>query len=253
VDGIPQKTGISYGDPVAGSAAAGAVIMALIARRRTGKGQRVEIAQRENLTNQIGEYVVGYSMTHDLPPRIGNRHPFYAPHGCYPALGADKWVTIACRLDAEFQALCGVMERPDLAADPRFVTAHVRYANQSALDKVIGEWTQPRDRQDIFDLLTKAGVPSAPVLSHVDLLEDRHLRARGFFERVTHQEAGEWDMERPLYRFAERPTSIRRNAPMFGEHNAYVFGDVLGLSPAEITELETSGVTAREPNMAGHQ
>lgn len=253
IDGPPQKTGISYGDPVAGSAAAGAVLMALLARKRTGKGQYVEIAQRENLTNQIGEYVVGYSITGEIPQRIGNRHPFYAPHGCYPAAGSDHWITIVCRSDEEFRTLCEAMGQPGVADDPRFAEAHHRYANQDELDAIIAHWTSQHDRYELCDLLSKVGVPAAPVLSHIDLYNDPHLRARGFFEHVTHRDAGEWDMERPLYRFARRPTTIRRNAPCFGEHNDYVLGDLLGLSTDQIAALEKEGVTAREPDMASHQ
>jgi crotonobetainyl-CoA:carnitine CoA-transferase CaiB-like acyl-CoA transferase len=253
IDGPPQKSGISYGDPVAGIAAAGAVLLALLHRRRTGRGQYVELAQRETLTNLLGEAVVGYGITHQIPPRTGNRHPFYAPHGCYPAAGEDRWVTIACRNDAEFAALCRVMERPDLAADERFATAPARHANQDALDPLIAEWTAPRDRHEVFELLRQAGVPSGPVLTHVDLFNDPHLRTRGFFERVTHADAGEWDMERPLYRFAARPTTIRRNAPGFGEHNDDIFRGLLGLSEEEVAELEREGIAANVPDMAAHR
>lgn len=252
-DGPPQKSGISYGDPVAGTAAAGAVLMALLQRRRTGKGQYVEVAQRESLTALIGEFLVGYSITGTLPPRTGNRHPFYAPHGCYPAAGNDQWVTIACRSDEEFAALCETMGWPELTNDRRFATAHERYQYQHELDSLIAAWTRNRDRYEVFEQLRRAGVPAAPVLTPVDLTFDRHLQARGFFESVTHSEAGTWEMERPLYRFQERPMSIRHNAPSFAEHNRYVFQELLGLSDVELRHLEQDGVTAVEPNMAAHQ
>ncbi len=253
LDGPPQKTGISFGDPVAGAAAAGAVLLALLARRKTGRGQYVEVAQRETLTTLLGEAVVGYSITGENPQRMGNRHPFWAPHGCFPAAGDDLWITIACRSDAEFKALAGVMGKPELVDDERFATADARYRNQDELEGLVGAWTSGVDRFEAFDALSRAGVPACPVLSYVDLYENPHLRARGFFEHVTHAEAGSWDMERPLYRFARRPTNVRLPAPCFGEHNDYVFGDILGLRPDQIQELEKEGVTARIPNMASHQ
>jgi len=253
VGGGPQKTGISFGDPVAGAAAAAAVLLALIARKRTGRGQYIELAQRETLTSLLGEYVVGYSMTHENPPRIGNRHPSWAPHGCYPSSGEDEWVTVACRDDAEFASLCRVMGCPDLIADSRYATADSRYRHQDDLDETIAAWTKSRGRMEAFEALTAAGVPAAPVLGYRDIYDNPHLRERGFFEQVTHPEAGSWDMERPLYRFARRPTSIERNGPCFGEHNAYVFGELLGLSEAEIAQLEKEGVAARTPNMSSHQ
>jgi crotonobetainyl-CoA:carnitine CoA-transferase CaiB-like acyl-CoA transferase len=238
---------------VAGTAAAGAVIMALLSRKRTGKGQYVELAQREGLMAQIGEYVVGYSIDKKLPERIGNRHPFHAPHGCYPAAGEERWITIACRSDAEFAALCGVMGDPSLAHDPRFRDAHTRHVNQDELDAVIADWTRERQADEMFTQLTDAGVPAAPVLTYADLYHDRHLRERGFFQRVTHRDAGEWDMDGPAYRFAHRPTSIRMNAPAFGEHNDYVLREIIGMDDAEIAVLYDQGITSNEPNMAAHQ
>lgn len=253
IDGGPQKSGISYGDPIAGTAAAGAVIAALIARKRTGLGQYVEVAQRETLTNLIGEAVVGYSITGENPARMGNRHPAWSPHGCFPASGTDRWVTIACRDDRDFAALCRVMARPELATDGRYASAAERYRNQDALEPEIAAWTSNLDRFEVFELLRAAGVPCAPVLDYVDVFESPHLRARGFFQETTHADAGTWDMERPVYRFANRPTSIERNAPGFGEHNDYVLRELLGLSEAEIDKLAASGIIASVPNMASHQ
>src|SRR5205823_6095176 len=103
--GVPHKSGISYGDPVAGTLAAGAVMTALLYRRRTGRGQYVDLAQREALTGMIGEFVLHYGMTRRLPERTGNAHPSWAPHGVYPCAGDDAWVAIAVRSDEEFAAL----------------------------------------------------------------------------------------------------------------------------------------------------
>lgn len=253
VDGEPQKTGISYGDPVAGVAGAAAVVLALLARRRTGQGQNIEVAQRENLTSMIGEQVLAYQVTGQLPRRIGNRHPFWSPHGAYPCEGSDQWVTISCRSDVEFARLTEVIGRPDLATDVRFALSHHRHANQDELDAEVATWTSGRTRDDATALLVAAGIPAAPVLNHVDLYNDPHLRSRGFFERVHHADAGEWDMEGPVYRFRERPAHIRLNAPMFGEHNEYVLRELLGKTSEQIAELEAAHVIGNEPNMSVHQ
>lgn len=249
----PHKSGISYGDPTAGTLAAGAVVTALLARKRTGKGQYVEIAQRESLTNLIGEFVVGYSMTRRIPERIGNRHPWMAPHGCYPAAGDDQWVTIACETGAHFAALAEVMGAPALVSDPRFAELPARHRNQEALDEQIAAWTAPQDRFALVQALQARAIPSAPVLTHIDLLADPHLAARAFFERPRHTEAGEWPMEGPVFRFKTSDPHLLRNAPCFAEHNDYVFKDLLGLSNAEVDDLYTRGVIATEPNMSGHQ
>jgi crotonobetainyl-CoA:carnitine CoA-transferase CaiB-like acyl-CoA transferase len=249
----PHKSGISYGDPTAGMIAAGAVVTALLYKKRSGNGQYVELAQRESLTNLIGEYVVGYGMNHRIPERIGNRHAWMAPHGCYPSEGEDQWVTIACRDDRDFAALCDVIGQPDLASDPLYADIANRHRNQDGLDAIIAEWTAARTKWDAVERLQEEGVPSAPVLTHVELLEDPHLASRGFWERPPHPEAGTWPMEGPVFRFRTSDPHLLRNAPCFAEHNDYVFKDILGLTDEQVAGLLEAGVIATEPDMSGHR
>jgi len=259
-DGPPQKTGISYGDPMAGIAAAGAVALALWDRRRTGRGQYIEVAQRENLINAIGEYIVSYSMNGREPARNGNRHSSMAPHGCYPCAGAqaggrppdDQWVTIACEDDSQFVALCVAMGQPELAADARFADVVSRYRNQDALDGLVSDWTRERAKEEVSEALQAAGVPASPVLSVPEVFADPHLRSRGFYESVSHSVAGVWEMEGPHWRLSESPGHIRLPAPAFGEHNSYVLGELLGLSAEEIAALEREGVTGSTPDWSVH-
>ena len=251
--GPPQKTGISYGDPMAGIAAAGAIALALWDRRRSGRGQYVEVAQRENLINMIGEQVVAYSMTGREPPRRGNRDSSMAPHGCYPCRGDDQWLTLACEDDAQFAALCRAMGRPELASDARFADVVSRYRNQDALDGEIARWTWERSKEEAAAALQAAEVPASPVLSAPEVFEEPHLRARGFYESVSHAVAGAWEMEGPHWRFSESPAHIRLPAPTFGEHNGYVLRELLGLSEEEIAQLEAQGVTGSTPNWTVHE
>jgi crotonobetainyl-CoA:carnitine CoA-transferase CaiB-like acyl-CoA transferase len=251
-DGPPQKTGISYGDPIAGIAAAGAIALALWVRRRTGRGQYIELAQRENLISLIGEIVVAFSMNHREPPRRGNRHSSMAPHGCYRCAGDDAWTTIACENDAQFTVLCSVIEQPGLARDPRFADVVNRYRNQNELDEIISAWTSDRTKEAAAEALQSAGVPAMPVLSVPEVFADEHLRARDFFEPVSHPIAGVWEIDGSPWRMSESPAHIRLPAPTFAEHNRYVFGELLGLSDEEIAKLETEGVTGTTPNRAVH-
>ncbi len=251
--GPPQKTGISYGDPMAGIAAAGAVALALWDRRRTGLGQQVEVAQRENLINVIGEYVVGFSMGHNEPPRRGNRHSSMAPHGCYPCAGDDQWLTVACENDGQFAALCSVIGRQELASDDRFADVASRFRHQDGLDDEITRWTRERHKETAAEALQSAGVPASPVLSVPEVFADEHLRASGFYETVSHSAAGEWEVEGPHWRMSESPGHIRLPAPAFGEHNRYVLGELLGLSDEDIAALEREGVTGATPNWSVHE
>ena len=250
--GPPQKTGISYGDPIAGIAAAGAIALALWVRRRTGRGQYIELAQRENLINLIGEVVVAFSMNQREPVRRGNRHSSMAPHGCYQCAGEDEWVTIACENDAQFAALCSVLERPGLDRDPRFADVISRHSNQDELDEIISAWTKYRTKEAAAEAIQAVGVPAMPVLSVPEVFADEHLRARGFFEPVSHPVAGVWEIDGPHWRMSESPAHIRLPAPTFAEHNRYVFGELLGLSDEAIAQLEAEGITGSAPNRAVH-
>jgi crotonobetainyl-CoA:carnitine CoA-transferase CaiB-like acyl-CoA transferase len=251
--GPPHKTGIAYPDPLAGIAAAAAVALALWDRRRTGRGQFIELAQRENMISVIGEFVVAFSLNGREPPRRGNRHSSMAPHGCYPSAGDGQWITIACEDDAQFGALCVAIASPELAGDERFGDVVSRYWNQDALDQIIGKWTSARAKEEAAEILQSAAVPAIPVLSVPEVFEDQHLRAREFFEPVSHAIAGAWDVDGVHWRMSESPAHVRLPAPAFGEHNAYVFGELLSLSHGEIAELEAEGVTGTTPNRAVHE
>lgn len=247
-----HKSGVSYGDPVAGIAAAAALCAALLYRRRTGQGRWVEVAQRESMTSVIGEFFVGFSMNGRQPPRLGNRHRSMAPHGCYACARGDEWLAIAVGSDGEFAALCRVMGRPELAADPRFTDVVSRYKNQDALDEAISAWTKTQRSQEAARALQDAGVAASPVNSVADLMEDPHLRERGFFERTAHADAGVWEMDGVPWRLSQTPAHVRLSAPCFAEHNDYVFRRLLGLSQEEVAELERQGITGRAPNASVH-
>jgi len=250
----PHNSGISYADPVAGISAAAALCAALLYRRRTGRGRWVEVAQRESMTSLIGEFFVGFSMNGRQPPLLGNRHRSMAPHGCYPCAGPPEagWLAIAVASDAEFAALCRVMGRAELAADPRFADVVSRYRHQDELDEMISAWTKTRTPAEAGLALQEAGLAASPVASVADLMEDSHLRQRGFFEKTAHPEAGVWEMDGVPWRLSLTPAHVRLNAPCFGEHNDYVFRHLLGLSAEEVAELESQGITGSEPDEATH-
>jgi crotonobetainyl-CoA:carnitine CoA-transferase CaiB-like acyl-CoA transferase len=251
--GPPHKTGIAYPDPLAGIAAAGAVALALWDRRRTGRGQYIELAQRENMISVIGEFVVAFSLNGREPQRHGSRNTSMAPHGCYPCSGEDQWVTIACENDAQFAALCSTIGRPELTNDDRFADVLSRYRNQDALDEIIAGWSRDRTKREAAEVLQAGGVPAMPVVSVPEVMNDEQLRARNFFELVSHAIAGAWEIEDPHWRMSETPAHVRLPAPAFGEHNGYVFGELLGLSGEEIARIEQEGITGSAPNRTVHE
>ena len=246
-DGGPQRSAISFGDPMAGATAAGAIIAALIQRRRTGRGQHIEVAQWEALLPFLGELFLECGMTGATPPRRGNRHSSMAPHGVYRCRGEDSWVAIAVGSDAEFAALCDVIGRPELARDERFADVVSRHRNQDPLDEIVSGWTADLPHSEAAARLQAAGVSASPVLTIPELMADPHLEERGYWAEVAHRDAGVWTMDGPAWRFDDAPAHVRLPAPCFAEHNDYVLRDLLGLSEDEVTELEREGVVASEP------
>ncbi len=258
----PHKSPIAYGDPNAGAIAAAAALAALLHRRETGEGQHIEVAQWEAMIGNIGEHVLAWQMHLTENPnaeidawsdeqRVGNRH-FSRVQGVYPCATDDEWVAVSIGTDAEFAALCDIIGRAELVTDARYADVVSRRRHHDDLDAIIAAWTRGYSQDDVAATLQAAGVSAAPVLKIQRLMEDQHLRARGFWETVSHPSAGTWDMEGPVWRMSRTPGHVRIPAPMFGEHNDWVLGELLGLTEAEITALEAEGVTAREPSAWVH-
>ncbi len=249
----PMKTGFSYGDPMAGTALVGAVATALRQRARTGEGLYLELAQRENLMMFVGEHIVDYSMNGVVRPPFGNRNPLYAPHNRYPSAGEDRWVTVACESEAEFAGLCRAIGQPELAADPRFATNEARKANEDELDAIVGAWTAVRGHYEAMHHLQRFGVAAGAVLTIPELMADPHLRSREAWVDHTHPDAGTWEMEAPPWKLSRTPGHIRLPAPGFGQHNGYVFRELLKLPEDEIAGLYAAGITADDPDETLHQ
>jgi crotonobetainyl-CoA:carnitine CoA-transferase CaiB-like acyl-CoA transferase len=246
-----HRSGVAYGDPISGVFAAAALVVALFQRRETGRGQYVEVAEREALTAMIGEQVLAYQLTGVVPGPRGNGDTSMAPHGVYRCAGEDDWLALAVENDAQFAALCGAIGRPELARDPRFADVVSRYRHRDELDAPIGAWSALLLSSEAAALLAAAGVPAAPVVVPGALLDNPHLSARGLFELVAHRRAGVWPVDGPVWRLSRTPASIRLPAPSFGEHNRYVFGDLLGLSDDQAADLAKAGVTSDAPRPGG--
>ncbi|MBW2141266.1 MAG: CoA transferase [Deltaproteobacteria bacterium] len=242
-----HMSGNAYPDPIAALHAAGAILTALFHQRRTGKGQFIDLSQAESATSLIGEAVLGYTLNGKIPPRLGNRHPSQAPHGCYKCEGEDKWVAIAVSTDEEWAALCHVMESPELIDDQRFADSAGRCENQDAIDERIEAWTSQRPHHEAMRLLQEAGVPAGAVLDAAELFANEHLSERDFFWEIDHPEVGLRKYVALPMKFSKTPVQKKKPAPCLGEHNEYVFSEILGLSKDEIAELEQKGIIGDQP------
>jgi crotonobetainyl-CoA:carnitine CoA-transferase CaiB-like acyl-CoA transferase len=250
-DGPPMKPGNFFCDQNAAVLAAFAALCALRHRDRTGEGQHVELAMIEGEFQVVADACLDAVMNGREQRRMGNDHPWMAPHGVFPCQGEDAWVAIAVAGDEQFEALCGVIGRPDLAADPRFALAPARHANRRFLDDPIAAWTRSRTHYEAQAALQAAGVPAGAVLNAVELLADPHVVARRGFEYVDTPCVGPTPYPRPAFILSGTPVPLERPGPPFGGANAQVLRGLLGLDAATIASLYAGSVVADEPVAAG--
>ena len=187
-DGVPFKTGISYGDPVAGAAAAGAVALALIHRRRTGQGSFIDLAQRETTAALIGEAFVAASLRGEDPVHRGNRHPGFAPQGVYACAGEDEWVAISVRDDRDWRSLARRIGAEALAG----LSAGERRDRHDEIDTRIETWTRQQTPQQAMEILQQDGVPAGRVLDCEAVHRDPQLLARGYWVELPHPRQAPW-------------------------------------------------------------
>ena len=240
--GGPAEVGISYGDPNGGLNAAVAVAAAVVARKRTGQGQYIDVSLWESMAVLVFEGWMDYAMNKHQPERIGNRDPLMAPHNCFRCAGEDEWVTIACGTDTEWQALCQAIGKPELVTDARFQTAKDRKANEDALEELLTTWTQDRDKWDVTTTLQAARVAAFPSMNSKDLADDPHLNARGFFSRLEHAEVGVRTHTGMPWRLSNAPNGVQAPAPLIGTDTNYVMQDLLGYSAEEIAKLKEAEI-----------
>lgn len=245
-DGKPFTTG-AYGDPIGGLHGAIALLIAFLYRQRTGKGQFIDLSQAESLAVLSAEAIMDYTMNGRVQKPMGNRHRFMAPHGTYRCKGEDKWVAIAVSSDEEWQALCKAAGRLDWANDVKFSTALSRWLNAGELDRSIQEWTVHLDHYEVMNVLQAAGVAAGAVLTADEAFHDPHLEKRGFFEIVSHPEAGTHLTSGISWKLSKTPACVRFAAPCLGQHNQYVLHELLGISYEEIAQLEAEQIIGTEP------
>ena len=241
----PFETGVAIGDPGTGMTAAWATMVALAARRRTGKVARVDVAMVEAVAATVGEVWMEYLSTGADPVPRGNRDAAWAPHGAFPAAGDDNWVTIACTTDEQWLAL-GRLIDPALAADPRFVTAEDRKANEDLLEERIGAWTSTRNRWEVAEALQAVGVAAYPSVAPLELwTADRQLDAIGMLARPDHAVTGRRVVPGIPWRLTNGANGLRRPAPRLGQHTDEVLVDLLGYSRSHVDDLVAAGVLSR--------
>ena len=246
----PSKAGRSFVDFLSTWSAMLAIGAALRYRNRTGKGQWVDIGMYQAGVMFLSEYLMDAIANGRAGERIGNRHPHRAPQGAYPAAGDDQWITLSVGDSDEWQELCRLMARPDLASDTQLATLAGRQNQHDAIDDAIAQWTRQTDKYELMHLLQAHGIAAGPVLSGREVHFDPHYRSRNFLERVEYPEergiGPRFLMGRP-YSLSKTPLQIRGPAPTFGQDNIHLLESLLGQPPARVAAWAEQSIISSIP------
>lgn len=240
-DRPPARVGVSIGDTLAATYGCMGALAALHARQASGRGQVIDTALYESVLQVMESLVAEYDVMGIVRGRHGSILPGIAPSNAYPCSDGD--FMIGANNDAIFARLASAMGRPDLATDPRYSTHIARGAHQAELDALIGEWTQTLSVDALETLMVKHSIPAGRLFRAPDMLADPHFAEREAIVAVPHPVHGSVRMQAPAPRLSDTPSAIRRAAPQVpGEHNAEVYGDLLGIDAAELAQLGRDGV-----------
>ena len=239
-DGPPYRLGVAIADIVSGMFAAQGVAFALLARVRTGRGQRVDIGMLD-ATAALLTYQAGiYFATGTTPGRMGNRHPTIVPYETFEA--SDGAFVVAVGNDEQWRRFCKIIEADALTADDRFATNRARVMNYTELRPLLAERLRRRSRNDWVAALKADGVPCGSVRAVSEVLEDRQLDARSMIETVDHISAGAVRVLGVPVKLSDTPGSVRSAPPALGQHTEPILRQDCGLSAAEIEALRKDAV-----------
>ena len=237
-DGPPTRVGISLGDETAGLLVVQGILAALLARERTGKGQRVEVALHDGLLSLLTYQAQNWWSGGERPRRLGNAHPSIVPYQTFRA--ADAWINVGAANDRQWRALCEALEHTEWIDDPRFATNGDRLVHRDTLIALLQEIFAGRPAAEWLERLGQAGIPAGRIRPVSEALTSPEARHR---EMVVEVGGGE---EEPLkllgipVKLSETPGRIRRPPPRLGEHTAEVLAEI-GYDSASIDSLRTGG------------
>lgn len=238
-DGPPFRLGVAIADLATGMFAAQGILAALIARGRTGRGQRLDVAMLDAAASLLTYQAEMFLTAGITPQRMGNRHPTIVPYETFAA--ADGTFVLAVGNDALFQKLCEVIGRPDLASDPRFATNPSRVEHRDALRPPLADAFLRWTRRELVERLNAAGVPCGSVRSVAEALVDPQLAARDMIVVVEHPTAGDLRVLGTPLKLSDTPAVVRTAPPLLGGDTDRVLSGELGFGAEEIAELRAAG------------
>ncbi len=230
-------------DFMGGVTGAFAVVLALIHRKKTGRGQWIDNAQLEVGASLLGPKYLEYSVNGRDPQPQGNRSVIAAPYGAYRCKGDERWCVIAVYTEAEWERFSRLLKESGLEPNKKFTTHRERVGHTEELDRWVEAWTRQRDSYDVMETLQGIGICAAVVQDVEDQFKrDPQYAARGFLVKIEEPEAGEVVTEGIPVRLSETPGRMRGPAPLMGEHTYQIARELLGLSDEQIKALDQEGV-----------
>lgn len=239
-DGPPTRVGESFGDLCAGTYTAWGILVALMARERTGEGQHVDVAMVDSIFALLVTALTQYLYGGTIPGRVGNRHPISTPYDSYRT--RDGHVIIAVATDNLFHRLATAMGCPELASDPRFSSDEERTRHEPVLRATIEKWTEGQTVEEVVATLEAAAVPASPIWTVDQAANSDHIKFRNLLTQVQHPTAGLITLLQQPVQFSDTPGRIQGPPPLLGEHTETVLSSLLGLESGTIEALRQGGV-----------
>jgi formyl-CoA transferase len=240
-DRPPSRMGVSIGDTLTATYGCMGVLAALHSRARTGKGQVVDAALYESVLQVMEGLVPEYDHSGLIRERSGSFLPGIAPSNVYRC--SDGEYMIGANKDEIFRRLAKAMGQPELADDPRYATHIARGRNQIELDELINRWTATLPVDEVDRLMTEHSIPAGRVYRAPEMLADPHFAAREAIVEVETERFGRIKMQNAFPKFSATPGGVRSPAPsQVGQHNAAIYGDLLGLDREALASLAAAGV-----------
>jgi len=235
----PTRFPTPIADLTAGVYTVLAVLAALFARERSGKGQEIDTALLDSQATWLSNLASNYLVAGQAPKKLGNAHPSIVPYQPFPT--ADDWIIVAVGSERLWKTFVEAIDLPHLAEDKKFVTNPDRLVNRSALVELLAQHFQQKSSKEWLARLEEAGIPSGPILSVPDGLSHEQLLARGMVIELQHPTLGAYKALGSPLNLSATPVTYRRPAPMLGEHNSDVLRE-LGYGDDEIETFRASGV-----------
>jgi crotonobetainyl-CoA:carnitine CoA-transferase CaiB-like acyl-CoA transferase len=240
----------SYTDCVAPRFTITSILAALEYRRRTGRGQYIELSQAEASMHFLGPALLDFIANDHVQTPQGNHDNYFAPHGVYPCAGEDSWIAIACTTDQQWHALLELIDGSTprgadgnvRAAGARFDNLGPRLSHQDALDRIVGNWTSSFDALELESILQSRGIAASKAANSDDMSRDPQLAWRKHFVEIADPKLGRAVVERFSYIFSRTPGRVARSAPALGGDTAYVLETILGYSRTRIEQLRANAV-----------